>query len=114
MKSTEAIPLHVLYQCFANLRTRQTEWLWPGWLALGKLTILEGDPGLGKSFLTLDLCARLSTGRELPDGSTSAGPSSTIVLSAEDDVEDTIKPRLEAMSADMARCFFMDGVADEL
>src|SRR5262249_172381 len=43
-------------------------WLWPGRLALGKLAMLDGDPGMGKSLLALDLCARLSTGRPLPDG----------------------------------------------
>ena len=40
------------------------DWLWPGWLAPGKLSILDGDPGLGKSFLALDLCARLSGSAE--------------------------------------------------
>ena len=46
-------------------------WLWDQRLALGKLAILDGDPGLGKSLVALDLCARLSTGRPMPDGSPS-------------------------------------------
>lgn len=55
-----------------DLESRPISLLWPGRLALGKLAMLDGDPGLGKSLVTLDLCARLSKGRTLPDGA--AGP----------------------------------------
>jgi hypothetical protein len=64
----------------SQLARRAVTWLWPGRLALGKLAMLDGDPGLGKSLLTLDLCARLSTGRPLPDGS--AGPGSPMPSSS--------------------------------
>src|SRR5262245_65063804 len=50
----------------SQLAPRPVAWLWPGRLALGKLAILDGDPGLGKSLVTLDLCARLSTGQPFP------------------------------------------------
>ena len=103
----------ILYHSFAKLPSRDVQWLWPGWLALGKLTLFEGDPGLGKSCLTLDLCARLSTGRKFPDSSKSAGPCKAIVLTAEDDVTDIVKPRLRAMNADLNQVFFLEGVADE-
>src|SRR5438876_498715 len=59
-------------------------WLWPGRLGLGKLALLDGDPDLGKSLVSLDLCARLSTGRPWPDGSPTAGPQSAVVINAED------------------------------
>src|SRR5205085_693544 len=59
---------------YGQIVSRNVDWMWPGRLALGKLAILEGDPGLGKSFLALDLCARLSTGQPWPDGSATAGP----------------------------------------
>ena len=52
----------------ADLTAQPVHWLWPGRLALGKLSLLEGDPGLGKSLVTLDLCARLSRGLPFPDG----------------------------------------------
>src|SRR5215207_6178180 len=75
-------------------------WLWPGRLAAGKLAILDGDPGVGKSFLTLDLCARLSTGRPFPDGRPGPGPANSLVLSGEDGADDTLIPRLRALGAD--------------
>jgi hypothetical protein len=64
----------IRYHRLADLRGRTTEWLWPGWLPLGKLALIEGDPGLGKSLVTLDLCARLTAGREFPDGSPAVTP----------------------------------------
>ena len=67
-----------------TLEPREVEWLWPGWLPAGKLALVDGDPGLGKSLLTLDLCARLSTGRPMPDGSSGPGPVNTLILNAED------------------------------
>jgi hypothetical protein len=73
------------------------------------LTILEGDPGLGKSLVALDLCARLSTGRPFPDGHPCPGPANVLVLSGEDQPEDTVRPRLEALGANLERVFVLDG-----
>ena len=78
---------------------RPIQWLWPGRLALGKLAILDGDPGLGKSLLALDLCARLSVGRPWPDGTPSPGPAACLVLNGEDGEDDTVLPRLQALAA---------------
>lgn len=89
-------------QCHA----RPIRWLEPDRIALGKLTLLAGDPGLGKSYLTLDLAARVSRG----DASVGGVPGDVLILSAEDDPEDTIRPRLEAMGADLARTIIVDGV----
>ncbi|MCI0458090.1 MAG: AAA family ATPase [Gemmataceae bacterium] len=89
----------------SQLTARPVQWLWPNRLALGKLAILDGDPGVGKSFLTLDLCARLSTGRPFPDGSPSPGPAPSLILNGEDDADDTIVPRLQALGADLDRVF---------
>jgi hypothetical protein len=58
----------------SQIVARPVDWLWPGRLPLGKLAILDGDPGVGKSLVTLDLCARLSTGRPFPDGGPGPGP----------------------------------------
>src|SRR5919112_1139465 len=88
----------------SEVETEQVTWLWRGWLALGKLSVLDGDPGLGKSATTLDIAARVSTGRLFPDGSeceTEAG--GVVILSAEDGLAETIKPRLEAAGADTPR-----------
>ena len=66
--------------------------------------MLDGDPGLGKSLITLDLAARVSSGREMPDGSRGAltAPARVVLLSAEDDPADAIRPRLNAAGADPA------------
>jgi hypothetical protein len=89
----------------STLKPRALEWFWPGRLAFGKLAVLDGDPGLGKSFLTLDLCARLSTGRALPDGAPGPSPACSLVLNCEDGLEDTLAPRLAALKANLDRIF---------
>jgi hypothetical protein len=92
-----------------ELAPRPVEWLWPLRLALGKLALLEGDPGLGKSLVTLDLAARLSTGRPWPDGSAAPGAWPSLIFEGEDDNRDTLLPRLGALGADLSRVFFPDG-----
>src|SRR5437867_3215912 len=79
------------------------DWLWPRYLARGKLAILDGDPEMGKSLVAIDLIARLSRGGPLPDGSPLAEPCNSLLLSAEDDAADTIRPRAEAAGTDLAR-----------
>jgi hypothetical protein len=80
-------------------------WLWPHYIPLDKIGILDGDPHLGKSLIALDLCARLSTGGPFPDGQTGPGPANTLVLSVEDTVTHTVVPRLRQAGADMSRVF---------
>lgn len=92
----------------SQLTPRSVCWLWPEILALGKLAVLDGDPEQGKSLVTLDLCARLSTGRPWPDGRESGGPCNSIVLNSEDDEESTIIPRLKSLGADLGRVFVHD------
>jgi hypothetical protein len=102
--------------CFrrsSDVRSRATEWLWTGWLPAGKLSILDGDPGLGKSLVTLDLCARLTSGRAWPDDQPSGQPCNVVVLNAEDSIEDTVRPRLEALGADLERVYFLEGVIEK-
>jgi len=89
----------------SNVIPRPLDWLWPGRLARGKLSIFDGDPELGKSLVTLDLCARLTTGRPLPDGSPAIEPGNVIIFNGEDGAADTVAPRLQALSADVARVF---------
>ena len=87
---------------FADLANRPVAWLWPAWVPLGKLTLLDGDPGLGKSTLLLDLAARVSQRGLMPDGSRGVS-GQVVILSAEDGAEDTIRPRLEACGAALDR-----------
>jgi len=95
-----------------EVEPRPIRWLWPGRIALGKLTILAGDPGLGKSFLMLDMAARVSRGAAWPgpDAPNPNGPGGTVLLSAEDDVADTIRPRLDAAGAQVDRVTFLSAV----
>lgn len=86
-----------------DVQPEPVTWLWPGRLAVGKLALLVGDPGLGKSWITLDLAARVSAGRVMPDGAPAVSPGDVILLSAEDGLADTIRPRLDALGADVAR-----------
>jgi len=87
---------------------RPVRWLWPARVPSGKLTLFFGDPSLGKSFVTLDMAARVSTGAAWPDGSGRAPRGTTILLSAEDAADDTICPRLDAMRADTSKIISLD------
>ena len=78
------------------------QWLWDGWLPAGKIVLLEGNPGCGKSTLAIDLVASITTGRPLPSGEAS-DPVDALIFSAEDGIEDTIRPRLDAAGADVTR-----------
>lgn len=95
----------------ANVQPEPVTWLWRDRVACGKVTLLAGDPGLGKSFLSLDMASRVSTGRAWPDGLTEANPAgSVVILSAEDDVADTIRPRCDTAGADVSRIYVLEGV----
>lgn len=98
----------------ADVETRKLKWLWKGRIPLGKTSVIDGDPGLGKSLLTLDLAARVSRGTAMPDATKSdaGGPSGVVILSAEDDPADTIKPRLEAAGGDLRRIVLLAAVRD--
>lgn len=83
-------------------------WAWPGWLALGKLTVLAGAGGTGKTTLSLSLIATLTAGGRWPDGENNRQTRSALIWSSEDDPADTIVPRLIAAGADLARVHFID------
>lgn len=82
----------------------KVNWLWEGRVPLGKLTIVDGDPGLGKSLMLTDLAARVTRSREMPDGSPGLGrPAGVVILTAEDGLADTVAPRLLAAGGDPNR-----------
>jgi hypothetical protein len=88
-------------------------WLWPGRIPAGKITVLEGDPGLGKSTLLCELAARISRGDPLPGDDTGPGaPRGVLLFSAEDDVFDTIRPRIDAAGGDPHRIAAFVAVPD--
>lgn len=82
--------------------------LWSGRLAQGKLAILDGEPGQGKSFVALDLCARVSRGWPFPGETDGREPANALILNGEDGAEDTIWQRLGQLGADRSRVFIPD------
>jgi hypothetical protein len=98
-----------------RVSVERVTWLWPAWLPRGKLVMLDGDPGKGKSTLLLDIIARLTTGTPFPDeGSRERGtPQTCVLLTAEDDLADTVVPRLLAAGANLSRVVSVNGVRVE-
>ena len=94
-----------------DVEAEKVEWLWEGFIPVGKLTILHGDPGKGKTMAMLNIIAALTTGRELfdPPGSTPVRePVNVIYQTAEDGLADTVKPRLMEAGADCSRVYVID------
>ena len=87
-------------------------WLWPGRIAKGKISLIAGHPGLGKSQVTISIAATVSTGGLWPVDHVPAEAGHVIFLSAEDDVADTLKPRLIASGADTERIEVIQSVRD--
>jgi RecA-family ATPase len=94
----------VTFQTLADFEVRPVEWLWYGRLARGKVTLVDGDPGDNKSTMSLDLAARLTTGRPLPTFTrpepVGSAPRWVAIMTAEDDPGDTVRPRFEAAGGD--------------
>jgi hypothetical protein len=88
-----------------DVEVKPVAWLWPNWIARGCITMFDGDPGLGKSTIALDLAARVTRGFKMaPEGGPGGiEPGNVLILSAEDTLEHTIKPRLAVLEADMMR-----------
>ncbi len=98
----------VVLKCAADLEPSPVRWLWQYWLALGKLHILAGAPGQGKTTLALSMAATVTIGGRWPDG-TGCTQGNVLIWSGEDDPADTLLPRLLAAGADRARCYFIEG-----
>jgi len=92
--------------CGSTLKPEKIDWLWDGWLATGKLAILAGEPGTGKTTIATHLAAKVSTGGNWPDGS-NCPEGDVLIWSGEDDPCDTLMPRLIAAGANPNRVFFV-------
>jgi hypothetical protein len=102
----EAVPgeLEPDIQCLADVEARPIPWLWPYRIPSGRITLLVGRPSAGKSLLTCDLTARITTAVHWPDPGFDRAPlGDVLLLTAEDDASDTIRPRLDAAGADCRR-----------
>ena len=88
--------------CLADVTREPIRWTWRGRIPRGKITMFAGDPGLGKSLMTMDLAARISAGKPWPDTPNEPNPpGSIIILNAEDELADTVAPRLFRAGANM-------------
>lgn len=92
----------------SEVQQKEITYLWPPYVPLGEITVIDGDPGTNKSSITLDLAARVSTGQSMPDG-TSHKAGGVVFLAAEDSISKTMPLRLQAAGADLARIAAIDG-----
>jgi hypothetical protein len=91
----------------SDVEARSVDWLWEPFIPLGMLTMLSGDPGTGKSFIGLSVCADLSRGK-LRDGR-SVEPANSLYLSIENPLAETIRPRFDLLGGDASRFFALNG-----
>ena len=88
------------YEYFSSVTQRKVEWLWYPYIPYGKLTVLQGDPGKGKSTFILNVAALLTQGKGMPGSQHVSKPQRVVYQTAEDNLADTVKPRLLAAGAD--------------
>lgn len=89
------------------------EWLWFNRIPLGKLSLLVGDPGQGKSFLSIYMAAQVTTGKPWPDIGVPNLKGSVIMITAEDGIADTVRIRADAAGADVEKIRILEGVTNE-
>lgn len=99
---------------YSQIERKRVAWLWRGFFPFGKHTMMDGDPDVGKSTLAIDMAARVTMGSSMPDGSPGCEAAGVLILSAEDDPEDTIGPRLDAAGADPDKAFHLKFTEREL
>lgn len=107
-----AAPLSI---CLAEVEAKPVPWLWPDFIPRGCATMIVGNPGDGKTWLSLDTAARLSRGSKWVDGTPIGNPANTIFLSIEDDPATAIRPRFDSLNGDSSRLFVYNaGQAEHL
>lgn len=113
MNEQQKVELKLIHM--EDVVSKEVEWLWYPYIPYGKITIVEGDPGEGKTTLVLKLAAALSRGLPLPcDDDREREPIHIIYQTAEDGIDDTIKPRLEKAGADCSMIRVIDETEKEL
>lgn len=113
MNEQQKVELKLIHM--EDVVSKEVEWLWYPYIPYGKITIVEGDPREGKTTLVLKLAAALSRGLPLPcDDDREREPIHIIYQTAEDGIDDTIKPRLEKVGADCSMIRVIDETEKEL
>jgi len=98
----------------SDIEATAVDWLWYPYIPYGKITVMQGDPGEGKTTVVLAIAAALTTGTALPESKTAAEPVTVIFQTAEDGLGDTVKPRLVQSGADCGRVIVIDESEKEL
>ena len=101
------------FQLYSDIEPVKVEWMWYPYIPFGKITLIQGDPGDGKSTMVMNLIGRATTSGLLPDG-TAIKPINVIYQCSEDDVADTIKPRLISAGADCRKVAFINEEISEI
>ncbi len=104
---TDASPTGPRIVRLSQVESIPIEWLWPGWMPLGTVTLFDGNPGEAKSTCVMDLVARITTGRAWPDGTPGGEPGDVLIITREDDPSRVLRPRLEVAGADLDRVHFL-------
>lgn len=97
-----------LLTLYSEITPKPIKWIWHPYIPVGKITILQGDPGDGKSTMMMHIISEISKGGTLPDGTEIGRPHKVIYQCSEDGSRDTIKPRLEECNADCKNIAFID------
>ena len=105
---------HIVATPLADIEPETIAWLWEPYIAYGKITIVEGDPGLGKTYLMLAIAGAVTKGYALPDQTGKVGPPhseprNAIYITAEDGIADTLRPRADQIDADLKRLYVVRG-----
>ena len=98
-----------IFKIGTEVATRKVKWLWTGRFPLRGLSLLAGNPGVGKSHLALYMAAVITNGGKWPDGKEAVEQGSVIILTAEDSLEETMSLRLRAAGADLSRIMYLTG-----
>jgi hypothetical protein len=96
----------------ADVQPEEVSWIWPGRVARRKVNLIVGDPGLGKSMITLDAAARVTRGAAWPEGGL-APLGDVVILTAEDGLADTVRPRLDLLDADVTRVHVLCAIREK-
>ncbi|HEX2237134.1 MAG TPA: AAA family ATPase, partial [Gammaproteobacteria bacterium] len=110
--TAKGIEAKAIITCAADVKPELITWLWPGRIAIGKLSIIAGDPGLGKSMITIAMATHVTRGTPWPVDLSTCPIGDVLMLSAEDDPADTIRPRLDAAGADVKRVRLLSMIRD--
>lgn len=98
--------------CFSNIQSKKVEWLWENKIPRGKLTMFFGNPDCGKTGVLCDILARFTNQTVFPDNTSINDDGHVLFMSAEDDPEDTLRPRLEAAGAVLNKIHYVKGIVE--